>query len=335
MIVVEDVVRRQVVALQAQLGRVVVAVVDVGGVAVDQVLFVVAIVATGAEGHIAVQGIGAAQLYHLHLIVHGLRVGEHRLGVLRQHLDRRRADRGDVVVRRRHRQVQGQLVVLIGQVAVGLAQGGRRLVAETVVVQAADRRVDAEVTVFGAEFGIAVHIAERAAADLGVHALEGQAILHPQRDRAAERVQAEHGVVALHRERLQGEGRDEVPVDVVAEGFVQPHPVLIDGDALRHARDRRGLEAVIDEVRLELAALFVGQADVGQLGADQARQGVGLAVAGEGGHVHRLDLAGDLVGVDGGAGQGRVGDHGDGLDGGVRGGSALLRQRRLGQARGQ
>ena len=163
MVVMEGVVRRQVVAFQAQLGRIVVAIVDVGGVAVDQMLLVVAIVAAGAEGDVAVQRIRSTQLDHLHLVVHRLRIGEHRLGVLGQHLDWSRTDRGDGVVRRRHRQVQAQRPVLIGQVAVGLAQGRRRLVAEAVVVQAADADIEAEVAEPRAILRIAVDIAERAA----------------------------------------------------------------------------------------------------------------------------------------------------------------------------
>ena len=83
-----------------------------------------------------------------------------------------------------------------------------------------------------------------AALQRGFRALPGEAVLHHHIDRAAQRVEAEHRIAAPHIHAGDGGLRDGVPVDGVAKGFVQPHAVLIDRQALRRALQRRGLEAV-------------------------------------------------------------------------------------------
>ena len=79
-----------------------------------------------------------------------------------------------------------------------------------------------------------------------VGALMGEAVLHRDADGAADGIEAEHRIVAEHRHVVDGDGRDEVPVDGVAEGFVDAHAVLVDGEspasarrlAMRRSRDR-------------------------------------------------------------------------------------------------
>ncbi len=53
----------------------------------------------------------------------------------------------------------------------------------------------------------------------------------------------------------------EVPVDDVAEALVDAHAVLIDGEALRLAIDRRGIEAAVLQAALEHVALRVAEDD--------------------------------------------------------------------------
>ena len=59
--------------------------------------------------------------------------------------------------------------------------------------------------------------------DVATGRIEG--VLHIQRDGAAQGVETEHGIVTLHRQPVHGELRNQVPVDVVAEGFVEPRAV--------------------------------------------------------------------------------------------------------------
>ena len=79
-------------------------------------------------------------------------------------------------------------------------------------------------------------------------ALEREAVLHLQIDRATERIQAEHRVVRLDVGAFDRVGRNEVEVDRVAERLVDADPVHVDGEALRLARHRRGDEAAIAEI---------------------------------------------------------------------------------------
>jgi len=60
---------------------------------------------------------------------------------------------------------------------------------------------------------------------------------------------------------IDGEVGDEIPIDVVAEGFVEPHPILIDCNTYGRAEDRRALEAAVEHVRLKWIALILFDVD--------------------------------------------------------------------------
>ena len=68
---------------------------------------------------------------------------------------------------------------------------------------------------------------------------------------ATDGVEAEDGIGAHDRHAVDRVGRQEVPVDGVAEGLVDAHAVLIDGKPLRQAVDGRSLEAAILDAGLE------------------------------------------------------------------------------------
>ena len=53
-----------------------------------------------------------------------------------------------------------------------------------------------------------------------------------------------------------GDARDEVPTDNIAEGLVHADAVHIDGDSLRRAQQRGGSKAAIVHVRLERVAVY-------------------------------------------------------------------------------
>ncbi|HEY0106148.1 MAG TPA: hypothetical protein VGB91_08700 [Rhizomicrobium sp.] len=261
-------------AFWAKLGRVVAANIDINGVAVDQVLVEVPVIAVEAQSERIACLICAAKLRQLHLVVHRLREGEYRARVGGQHLHRCRADGRDRIGRAGKRQMQGQPAGLIGDVPIGLFERGGRAITEAIILQTADAEIDAEVAETPAVFRMAANVAERAAGNLGVGPVERQGVLHLQRHRATHRVQPEHRIVALKREAIDGEFRDQVPIHIIAEGFVEARAVLIDRDAFGYARDRRSLEAAIDEVGLELTALLVVERDAGELGGNGIGQDV-------------------------------------------------------------
>jgi hypothetical protein len=69
---------------------------------------------------------------------------------------------------------------------------------------------------------------KRSSAQLAFRALVGEAILHLDRKRAAERVQAVKRIVGHKCHPLDRGLRDQVPIHRVPEDLVDAHPVLID-----------------------------------------------------------------------------------------------------------
>ena len=63
-----------------------------------------------------------------------------------------------------------------------------------------------------------------------------EAVLHANVDGASERVETIGGIVRYDRDRLDRGGRYQVPIDGIAECFVDANPVLIDRQSLRRSR---------------------------------------------------------------------------------------------------
>ena len=78
-----------------------------------------------------------------------------------------------------------------------------------------------------------------------------EAVLHIDRNGAANGVEAEHRVVGLQGEFVDGDFGKERPIDDVAISFVDANAILIDRDALRRSWYWRGHEAAIVEILLE------------------------------------------------------------------------------------
>ena len=122
-----------------------------------------------------------------------------------------------------------------------------------------------------------------------------EAVLHHHIDRATQRIEAKHRIGAPHIHAGDGVLGDGVPVDGIAEGFVQPHPVLIDGQALRRALERGGVEAMEAQILKQAVALHIAQADPGSLRAER-RQNRAAMLGGEIVGGKALQRAGDFVG---------------------------------------
>ena len=86
------------------------------------------------------------------------------------------------------------------------------------------------------------------------------------RERTAEGIQAEHGVGARdQRYRVDRGFRNEVPVDGIAEGFIDADAIDVDGKPLRRAEQRRGGEAVVVDVDLEGIARALAGVDAAEV----------------------------------------------------------------------
>jgi hypothetical protein len=169
-------------------------------------------------------------------------------------------------------------------------------VAPAAFLERVDRRIGAEGTVVDAVFGLRLALVERTPGDRGVESLVGKAVLHRHRHGTTERVQAEHGGRAQGVDPVDGDVRDEVPIDRIAEGFVDAHAVLVDRDPLRRAEHRGRFEAAKHHVGLEWIRSRVIEVDAAQLlveCAEHARRAVSDQVA----RSQRLDVPRDLVPV--------------------------------------
>jgi hypothetical protein len=170
---------------------------------------------------------------------------------------------------------------------------------------------------------------ERTAAQLGVGALVGKSVLHVDGESTPQGVEPVDRIARHEGQAIDGSFRDEVPVHGIAKNLVDPHSVLIDGQTLWGADDRRGDEPAVVDVALELIAGLVAKRDTGQT-ARYCIQQVGclrmLEVAGR----KCLDVGGDLVAIDqAGIDRGRRGFSGRGRGDGApsRSGSGAYRRR--------
>ena len=127
----------------------------------------------------------------------------------------------------------------VADIAVEPANGRFRKIAEAVVAQSFQRAIDGKIVDLLAVLRRTLDASERAAHRVDFGALVVEAILHLHVDGSAQRVEAERGIVGHDGDRPDRSGRDQVPVDGVAERFVDAHPVLVNRQSLRRTGDRR------------------------------------------------------------------------------------------------
>ncbi len=298
----------EVGALEAKKGGVVGAGPDVGGVAVDQMLMVMPVVDVAAQQDVVGRPVGRGQLKELRLVLDRLGKREDAGAVGLQQLDRRRAGGAQGAVGGRAGNMDGEVVPFPAQIEIALRDPAAIELAIAIVMDAPEGAVETDIADLHPAFGEAGHVAKRAARGLHVGAVEVEAVLHVQRHRAAERVEAEHGVVALDRHPIDRELRDQFPVDDIAERLVDAHAVLIHRETLRHAGDRRRLEAAIDEIGLIGAALLAVEIDAREIARGRAGHEIVRAVAVQRAAAQRLDVGRHLVEIDAAARQRRVAD---------------------------
>src|ERR1700684_2583959 len=119
-------------------------------------------------------------------------------------------------------------VVPVTDVAIEAANIGFSEEAITFVVYAFHGTIDRPILDLVAPLYRALGATERTAHRIPLNAMVVEAIFHLNRDGAAKCVKAKGRIVRHHGDRLDRGRRDQVPVDGVAERFIDTTPVLID-----------------------------------------------------------------------------------------------------------
>jgi hypothetical protein len=173
----------------------------------------------------------------------GLRRGIGRAIILLQQFNRHRRSRAEIIVGHAHIEMKFAHVVLVADIAVEAAHVRRRKIAESAVVQSFQGAVNGKIIDLLAPLRRTLDTSERAAHRVDLGAVIGEAVLHLHVDGPAQRIKAESGIVGHDSDRLYRRGRDQIPVDGIAERFVDAHAVLINRKSLRCAGHGRCDEA--------------------------------------------------------------------------------------------
>ena len=121
-------------------------------------------------------------------------------------------------------------------------------------MQSFQRAIHRKIVVLLAPLGCTLDAPERAPHRIDLNAFIVETILHLHVDCPAQRIETESGIVGHYRDQPYRGGRNQIPVDHVAERLVDTYSVLVNGKALRRARYRRCHEAAKLHVWLEWVA---------------------------------------------------------------------------------
>src|SRR5271167_650241 len=177
--------------------------------------------------------------------------------VLVEHLHRRCGSSTESVVGAGEGDMELSLVAAGSQVSVNAPQCRWGIIAPATVVNRVGRDIAGQVSNLAAGFDGRAYPIVGTAAYFGIDAMIGKAILHLERERAANRVEAEDRIAGNKRELIDSSLRDKVPIDDITEDLVDAHPILVDGKSLRRADHRRSSKATVIEIELKLVPSFV------------------------------------------------------------------------------
>ena len=164
-----------------------------------------------------------------------LRPGEDRPVVVIEQFDRGWPNHAEKIVGRARDQVDLRIGALPAKVAVEAGDSRRRLVAPAVVRDPLCCKIRRPFPISYAVLQPAAKTAVGAARGVEFGAAIGEAVLHLEAYRAAECVEAEGRIVGPDVGPTDGDGWDEIPVDGVAEGFVDADTLHINRESLRGA----------------------------------------------------------------------------------------------------
>ena len=131
-------------------------------------------------------------------VFRGLRRGVGRAPILLEQFDRRGRGGAEIVVGHAHIEVKFRLIVLDADIAIEAPNVRCREITKAVVVQSFKRAVDGDIVDLLAPLRRALDAPERAAHRVDLGAVIVEAVLHLHVDRAAERIEAERGIVGHH-----------------------------------------------------------------------------------------------------------------------------------------
>ena len=130
-----------------------------------------------------------------------LGIGIDRAVILRQQFDRDRGGGAELVVGGAHVEVEFVAFEAVADIAVEAADVGFRECAKSAVVQSFERAIDGKIVDLLAPLRRALQPPERATQGVDLGAMIAEAILHLDVQRAAERIEAEGGIVGDDAER--------------------------------------------------------------------------------------------------------------------------------------
>ena len=136
----------------------------------------------------------------------------------------------------------------VTEIAVEAVQGRGRKITPAAIMCRVGRDIKTVVVNLLAIFELSADPAEGAAHNLRLQALPKKAVLHLQTHGAPQRIETEDGIVRKYVgsvNRLRG---NEIPIDRVSKSLVHADAVLINGEALWRALERRSDEAAITQV---------------------------------------------------------------------------------------
>ena len=206
-------------------------------------------------------------------------MGEHRGPVALEPAFGQRAVAGQLVVDVRQR--QGEVVVLVQIAHFGeqLSDVALREIPKPVLEKQVPGHEVVELAAAAAGLQQGAVAGEAAAPHFRGRAGIGHAALGACDHGAAQRVAAIDRVGAGNDfqavDRVHG---DQVPVDLVGQGFVDAHPVHEDAEPGRRADQKRTREPAIGQVGLERVVLHVGQIDAAQVARQRVGQTEGAAL---------------------------------------------------------
>ena len=209
----------------------------------------------------------------------GLRAGEHQRAIDRQLLDRRRTLPVHRVVRAGIAEIQLRGVRMHAKRRIHIPHPVVGEPPPTVPVQRSTRDIDAEDARIESILRGHRAIAVGAARQLDVRALVGETVLHRDGYGATEGVETVDRTRAHELDLVDGDVREKIPIDGIAERLVDAHAVLIDRQTLRGAEYGRGLETAIQDVRLKRIVEVVVDVDAREIGIQGARQACGAVPA--------------------------------------------------------
>src|SRR5262249_19672199 len=128
---------------------------------------------------------------------------------------------------------------LPAEIAVETRQPRWRLVTPAVVLKAFRCQIEAPFPVTYTVLQGAADPAVGAALGIVLCAVVGEAVLQLEADRATKGVEAEGRIVGPDIRAADRHLRNQIPVDGVAEGFIDADTLHVDGEPLRRALQRR------------------------------------------------------------------------------------------------